>query len=406
MATWCAASLASAQMPSFPPFDGRLPPAPGPSFPGQSSPAFSGGTTPVMGAPGNNAGAPTAGGAEPQPFFERGKLVAQVGDQPIFYGEILGDLNQIVDREMPDASETLKDARRRELFEMMLPKLVEQKMVYVDFERNLPDLDKRLPEIMDRLEKSFYESEIPKLMKRTGVEDPRQLEARMIEAGTSMRNIKRAWKENQIVGFYLSEKFKEEREVTHEDMVEYYRSHLDKYSFPARVRWEELMVRLDAFPTPEEARRAIESMGNEVVFGAPFDAVARRSSQGSTAAAGGRYDWTNQGSIKDADLDRQLFTIPLGYLSDVVVGPDGFRIVRVLEREPGGHKAFRDVQREIKEAIQKERRQAQINEYLDKLKRDVPVWTIMDGEPQPMGSPGSSSETSPSVGSGARSPLR
>lgn len=363
-----------AQVPGFPTFGQGPQGAPPASFPG-ATPQFPPVATPAMPAPG-------AEGSPDQDisFFEPGKLVAQVGDQPIFYGEILGDLNQIVNSEMPDASETLKEARRRQLFQEFLPKMVEQKMVYVDFLLSVPKVEERLPEILEKLEGSFFQSEVPKLMERLKVEDQQAMEEKLREAGTSLRNVKRAWIESQIVSYHLSGKFTEEREVTHDQMLEYYRTHQEAFSFPARVRWEELMVRINGSTDPVVARRTLEEMGNEVVFGAPLDAVARRRSEGSTASQGGLHEWTKETEITDAALKQVLFSIRVGYLSDIIETPQGLWIVRVLEREPASVRAFRDVQTEIIDQIQMDRRKETVRAYLTELRTKVPVWTIMDGD--------------------------
>lgn len=389
LAAW-AMGTAAAQVPGFPAF-GSGPQGPPPAtFPGQS-PQFPPVATPTMPAFGGE-------GAIEQDlsFFEPGKLVAQVGDQPIFYGEILGDLNQIVNSEMPDASEALKESRRRQLFGELLPKMVEQKMVYVDFLLSVPKVEERLPDILERLDANFYQSEMPKLMERLEVEDQRTLEEKLRVAGTSLRNVKRAWIESQIVSFHLGSKFVEEREVTHDQMLEYYRNNQEAFSFPARVRWEELVVRLDGSTDPVMARRTLEEMGNEVVFGAPLDAVARRRSQGTTASEGGLHEWTKETEITEQALKQVLFTIRIGFLSDIIETPQGLLIVRVLERESASTRAFRDVQTEIIEKIQLERRRENVRQYLTDLKAKVPVWTILDEETSgsraatgPSGFPGS-----------------
>ena len=134
-------------------------------------------------------------------LFEPGKLVAKVGDLPIFYGDVLGDLNQIVEQEMPDASETLKDLRRKELFRQLLPRLIEQKTVYADFLRSMPD-QSRVPEINKQLDQTFYDSEIPQLLKKLDVASTKDLEEKLESIGTSLRNVRQAWRESQIVGFY------------------------------------------------------------------------------------------------------------------------------------------------------------------------------------------------------------
>ncbi|MCA9107293.1 MAG: peptidyl-prolyl cis-trans isomerase [Planctomycetales bacterium] len=386
------ATITAAQVPGFPAFGQGPQGPPSASFPGARP------EVPPVATPSMPTAAGPGGPINPEQdisFFEPGKLVARVGDQPVFYGEILGDLNQIVEAEMPTASPVIKEARRQQLFNELLPKIVEQKMVYVDFLQSTPQVEQRLPEIMDRLDSSFYSSELPKLMERLEVEDQRALEEKLRQYGSSLRNVKRAWIESQIVGFFLGNQFTEEREVTHQELLDYYRDHQEKYAFPARVRWEELVVRYDAFADRMDARRALEEMGNEVVFGAPLDAVARRRSQGPTASLGGTREWVKEEDVTDAALRRVLFSIRIGYLSDITETVDGLRIVRVIERESASVKAFRDVQSEITEQIQIDRRKAKINDYLNELKERVPVWTILD---EPSESRPGSSTASPFPG--------
>ena len=312
-------------------------------------------------------------------LFEPGKLVAKVGDLPIFYGDVLGDLNQIVEQEMPDASETLKDLRRKELFRQLLPRLIEQKTVYADFLRSMPD-QSRVPEINKQLDQTFYDSEIPQLLKKLDVASTKDLEEKLESIGTSLRNVRQAWRESQIVGFYLGEKFNEEREVTHQEMLDYYREHIADYTVKPRVKWEQLMVRFDRFPSKDAALSTIEEMGNRVVYGARFDAVAKRESHGPNAADGGQYDWTSLDSLANKSIEKQLFKLPLRYLSDIIQTDDGYHIVRVQQREPGVAQPFVEVQTEIKTQILAADRKTKVDDFLETLQEEIPVWTIYDDE--------------------------
>ena len=347
-----------------------------PYFPRTAAPAGNPNFTP----PPQAAPAPNGVQTElPLELFEPGKLVARVGDLPIFYGEILGDLNQIVEQEMPDASDTIKDLRRKQLFRQLLPRMVEQKMVYADFLRNMPD-QSRLPEIMEQLDKGFFDSELANLMEKVGVSSAAELEQKLRSMGSSLRNVRQAWRESQVVGFYIGEKFKDKKEVTHQEMLDYYRDHLAEYEVPARVRWEQLMAGFDQFPNKADARRAIEAMGNEVVFGAPLDAVAKRQSQGPMASLGGQHDWTSQGSLINKQVEGELFRIPLNYLSDIIESEQGFHIVRVKERESAFTRPFVEVQTEIKEQILAADKKAKLKEFLETLEEEIPVWTILEEE--------------------------
>ena len=121
-------------------------------------------------------------------------------------------------------------------------------------------------------------------------------------------------------------------------------------------------------------------MGDEVLHGAAFAAVAKRSSNGATAANGGRYDWTTKGSLASEKLDLAIFSLPVAHLSRKIEDDRGFHIVRVVERVPAGRLPFSEVQNEIREQIVKQRQETARKEYGETLRNGIYVWTIFDEE--------------------------
>lgn len=82
--------------------------------------------------------------------------------------------------------------------------------------------------------------------------------------------------------------------------------------------------------TPAEARARAEALRLELVGGADFDALARRSSDDGSAAQGGDLGVFGQGAMTPA-FEAVAFTLQQGELSPVVGTPFGFHVIR---REP------------------------------------------------------------------------
>jgi parvulin-like peptidyl-prolyl isomerase len=110
-----------------------------------------------------------------------------------------------------------------------------------------------------------------------------------------------------------------------------------------------------------------------------FETVARERSHGFTASEGGVHDWTAQGSLVAVQLDAALFSLPVGRLSQIIPGNGAWHIVRVLERRPAGRVPFEEAQAEIQERLLEARRTQKQREYLEKLRKDVRIWTIYTG---------------------------
>jgi hypothetical protein len=220
----------------------------------------------------------------------------------------------------------------------MLPTVMETKMVYLDFKREIPQ--DRLGDIQKQIFDQFDAKQLAVVMEKAGVRTPDELEAKLRSYGSSLYKTKRAFAEQVVAQQMVQRVVDFNPKITHEELREYYQQHQAEYATLAQVRWEQLMVRFDRFPSREAARQALAEMGNEVLRGAPLGAVARHKSQGFTADQGGNYDWTAQGSLVSKALDYYLFTLPIGRLSQIVEDEQGLHILRVIERRDAAQVSF------------------------------------------------------------------
>lgn len=319
--------------------------------------------------------------------FKPGQIIAWVGDQPIQAGDLL----PMVDRtlapyleKMPaealEAQKSAIDAQRENLLKQALNSAIETKLLYLDFLRSIP-ADKQeevLPNITARAEEGFYAEELPKAIEKAKVASALELEADLRKYGSSIADQKRSFVERVLAQSMLGQNIDYHPEVTHMEMADHWRDNAEEFDRPARARWEKLTVAFDRFATKEEAWVAIGNMGNEVLRGAPLEAVARRHSQGVDATDGGYHDWTTKGSLASDEIDRAIFTLPIGQLSERIEDARGFHIVRVTERDNGGPVPFLEAQVEIQKKLRKQKVRKQVNEYVARLKKEIHAWTIFD----------------------------
>ncbi len=318
--------------------------------------------------------------------FEEARIVARVGDEVILLGDVLGPVEMLLAPYRDRMTAWEWERQREMLLEQHVRAAAENKLLYLAFVRDIPP-DRRsdvLPKIWQEVHRRFDESELPELLKKHQVVSEQQLDAYFRQFGWSLAKQRRFYGERSLGLAGLHQKVDLQPVVTPQELLAYYQEHIEEYSYPAQARWEELAVRFDRFATREEAYQAIVAMGNEVVLGgAPLWAVAKRSSHGFTARQGGQHEWTTQGSLASEALDRALFELPIGQLSPIIEDETGYHIIRVLERRPAGRASFTEVQREIKNKLRAQKRKAAVESYLEKLRREIPAWTIYDGVPDP-----------------------
>jgi hypothetical protein len=70
----------------------------------------------------------------------------------------------------------------------------------------------------------------------------------------------------------------------------------------------------------------------------------------------------------------------MGRLSERLEDNKGFRIVRVIQLTEAGRVPFEQAQVEIKKTLRTERVKEHVAAYVDKLKRQIPIWTAFDGQ--------------------------
>ncbi len=323
------------------PFDSPAAPANGsypPARPLEQPPR--GVLPPADAQPPQQVNLPAGNGPSPQAvLFEPAQIVARVGEQTIMLGDLLGPINRILAPYRDKMPAEQLERQRKMLTPKMLEVAVENKLLYLDFVRKLKDR-KQLAEIEKRVSERFYEGQVPLLVEAFEVNSPAALEAYLRSAGTSLERMRQAFLEQAVASQMLGQ-VKVDTEITHQQMVEYYRRHIADYETTAKARWEHMMVRFDKYDHKEDADQAIRFMGDRVLLGGQrFAAVAREFSHAPDAGRGGLHDWTTQGSLVSKPLDAALFSLPLNALSDIIEDEDGFHIIRVLERRPQSWIAF------------------------------------------------------------------
>jgi hypothetical protein len=321
------------------------------------------------------------------------QVVARIDDQIILACDVLWRVNQLIETQMQkigNQAEKVSDDQiavvRRQLMRKEVASLVDRKLLYNQFRRNVPA--ENLPRIEENLKQPFEEHELPQLYKQLHVDNKRDLEQELARLGSSLADAQRAFNERVIAAEWIRSKVKVSDEVSPDDMIEYYKAHLTDYDYPSQASWEELAVRKDRYKEPADAFAALANLGNEVwqlgqqqsVRGAAFAEIAKAKSDGFTAKDGGRHDWTTKGALQCKAIDDAIFTLQVGQMSQIIDGGPTFHIVRVLERKEAGRKPYTEVQADIRDKLKDQRFQVEVEEYLSQLRGEARIWTAFTGD--------------------------
>lgn len=311
--------------------------------------------------------------------FEPSKVMAIVGGEPIFVGDMMFEINQLIEKFMPTAPEDIKQRERQKLIPRILPKFVEGKLLYHGMLAELPD-EVDVEKVLEQASAEFDEKALGPMIKNSGLKSAGEFDAHLRAQGSSLRNLRRSWGRDQLTKYFLGQQLQVTTEVTHQQMLDEYRKNFAIYEIKGKARWEQLMIRFDRSDSPAAAKKQIAALGDQVVYGANFAAVAKKGSHGFSASEGGQHDWTSRGALVLKEIDNAIFELPIGELSDIIETANGYHIVRVIERTDDHYTPFLEAQVEIKKRILDEQRKAAFDKHLAKLKKEIPVEYPFDAE--------------------------
>jgi peptidyl-prolyl cis-trans isomerase D len=131
---------------------------------------------------------------------------------------------------------------------------------------------------------------------------------------------------------YPFDRFSGSAEITDQEIEEYYQRHrATKFSTPRQAQVRYILVRLEPGADEKQkqiARARADRIVKDARSGKNFGELAKQESDDPSAAQGGEAGWLNQGQLPDT-IDKQVFALAKGQISEPIETPTGFHIVKV-----------------------------------------------------------------------------
>jgi len=341
--------------------------------------AFNSNTVPLPGA-----SLPGAVDLAPAHVFTSAQIIARVGNETILASDVLPQADEYLQGQIAKMSAeqsaqiTADEYEKQRWFiaKKLLESFVETKLMYADALNAIPK--ENHARIKQDLMEKFEKTQMKTLMDKNKVATRGELEKKLVESGQSLERQRQFFLERAMAGSWLYQHTRENKEIPVSQILGYYQEHIADYEFPSKARWEQMSASFDQHTSKAAAFQAAAEMGNDVLRGVSFADVAKKRSNGPTAATGGERDWTTKGSLKSSVLDEALFGLPVGRMSPILEDETGFHIIRVVERVDAGRKPFLEAQIEIRKKLKEDNQKRQETEFVAKVKQRTPVWTVFD----------------------------
>lgn len=333
------------------------------------------------------AAAPSAPAPSTPPSTQGGQVVEEiitrVNNQIITKSEFERSKDQLRD-EVKQQNPTDPDKAFADREKDVLRDLIDQQLL-LDKGKDLgitgdTDLVKRL----DQMRKD---------MKLETMED---LEKEATKQGVSWEDFKQNMRNQIITQKVIGEEVGGKLSITKEEEQKFYDEHKNELEQPEYIRLSEILVApksvtpsitpADQAAAPpaaqppaddEAALNAASAKANDLLKqihdGANFEDIAKKYSDGPSAADGGALGMFKRGQLAK-ELEDKTFAMKAGDVTDVIRTKQGYVILKVVDHQMAGIPPMKDVLPKIQDALYYQKLQPALRAYLTKLREEASIF--------------------------------
>ncbi len=304
-------------------------------------------------------------------------VVAIVNSNQILAGDVFGAYSQQMEKMKAQLTPEQFAQAQRDLLKRDLPDHIERTLLAHALKTSLKQEQvEKLDQVLDEA----FNEHVGKLLEKTGTGSAMELNEKLKKEGTSLDDLRKTFGKHQLAMQYLATESEVNIEIGRQELLDYYNAHLQDYSHPSRVKWQELRISFGENGGRNGALEKLNEAVKDLQEGVSFGEVAKKHSDGPTATLGGEWDWTIKGSLADEEVNNQLFTLPVGGISKIMETPDYFRVVRVVTREDAHITPFEELQLDIRGTIIEAAQRKKTEEVVARLKKSATIETIFDSD--------------------------
>lgn len=179
-----------------------------------------------------------------------------------------------------------------------------------------------------------------------------------------IKNVKQ-YEEKIIIARFLNDQVGSRLTVTEDELKKYYKENRHRFSSPPKVKARHILLR-----TREEAEGVLKRLRK----GEDFGKMAKEYSIDLPyALEGGSLGTIEKGAAAMPAMDKALFTLNVGEVSDIVKTHVGFHIFTVDEIKPASFRPFEEMKPEIEKVIMRQKEANALDEMAANLKKDADI---------------------------------
>jgi len=191
------------------------------------------------------------------------------------------------------------------------------------------------------------------------------LQQALAREGSSLEKHREATRNDLIRMRIMQREIRQRVSVTPEEIGAYYQEHRDEYEGKLRVRLQMIPLPVPEGADPQaraEQRARAEAALKRIRAGEPFEALANEARAGQPQT-GGDLGYVEKGTMHPS-IEEAAFSLKPGEVSDVIETPQGFAIIRALDRRGGGSLSVKATREDVEERLFRMKMEKKFEEWL------------------------------------------
>ncbi len=223
---------------------------------------------------------------------------------------------------------------------------------------------------------------LDEIRKQMNLPDMDALEKEAQKQGVSFEEFKQNTRNGIITQEVIRREVGSSIKITNDEVKKFYDDHKAEMEQPEQVRLSEILVSTEikgansgesVQASPEQiaaAQKKAQDIYAQLKAGAKFEEVAKKLSDGPTAADGGDLQLFKRGTLAK-ELEDKVFAMKANDFTEPIHTKQGFVILKVTDHTQAGVPPLKQVEPRIQEAIYMQKLQPALREYLTKLREDA-----------------------------------
>jgi peptidyl-prolyl cis-trans isomerase SurA len=220
---------------------------------------------------------------------------------------------------------------------------------------------------------------LDEMRKEMNLESMEELDKAAQAQGVSLEDFKQNLRNQIITQQVIGKEVGSRMSISKEEQQKFYDEHKSELEQPEHIQLSEILVSTEkkgsttAADDPQQlaaAQAKAEDFLAQIRKGAAFEDIAKKNSDGPTAAHGGELGEFKRGTLAK-ELEDKTFAMKPGEVSDVIRTRQGFVILKVVAHHAAGIPPMSEVEPRIQDALYMQRLQPALREYLQKLREEA-----------------------------------